>query len=121
MVDEAVVGDGVEPRGEPRARRVAAARLDDAQPHVLVELLGLAARADRAQHEPVQRALVLRVQGFERTGVASCIREHELFVGGRHASVVYLQGSGAKVALGKGLGSRRPYVGWRMPRATRLR
>src|SRR5688500_18562376 len=86
MVHEAVVCDRVKPRGEARLRRVTVARLDDAHPHVLEELLRHAALLHAAQHEAEKARAMAPVEGLEGAGVAIAVSEHELFVGALHAA-----------------------------------
>src|SRR5260221_8079226 len=95
VVHQAVVRDGVEPRGEFRLRRVAGAGLDGAHPDLLEKLFGLRPLLHRAQHEAEERTLVPGVERLESPGVAAGIGKHELFVGGRHAPGFY-SGDGAR-------------------------
>jgi hypothetical protein len=85
VIDEAVVRDRVEPGGEARLRRIAAACLDHAHPDVLEQLLGHAALLHAAQHEAEKARAVAPVEGLEGAGVAIAVSEHELFVGALHA------------------------------------
>jgi len=86
VVHEQIVRDGVEPGGEARLRRIAAARLDYADPDLLEQLLGGGPVPDGAQHEAINRAPVTLVKRLEGPGVAPAIGEHELFIRGFHFS-----------------------------------
>ena len=84
MVDQPVTGQRVEPGREPGLRLVPPARVDHAQPQVLVQFVGRRRVAPRMPQEvAVRAALVTRVQGFERACIASSIRMHQRLVGGR--------------------------------------
>jgi len=80
VIHQPVMGDGVQPCGELRLRRIARARFDDAHPHVLEDLVGFAPGFHRAQHEAEEPSLVASIKRLERPGIAASICKHELFV-----------------------------------------
>ena len=82
VVDQAVVGERVQPGREFGAGLVGSAHADQIHPHVLEKLLGDAGVAALAQQIAIDAALVPRIDRVERRGIAGGIGEHQVFVAG---------------------------------------
>ena len=80
VVDQAVVGDAVEPGGKLRQRLVVGAGVDDFQPDVLIELLGQARIAALVGQVAVEFVAVTGVERLECRRIAVAIGEHQAFV-----------------------------------------
>jgi hypothetical protein len=83
VVDQAMVGDAVEPGREAGQRLIVGAGGDDAQPDVLVKLLGNACVAALVREVAVKASAVAPEQRLERCGITIAVGEHEAFVARR--------------------------------------
>jgi hypothetical protein len=80
VVEQAVVGDAIEPGRELRQRFIAGTGVDDLEPDVLIKFLGQPRIAALVRQVAVEPGALTAVECFEGCHIAIAIGEHQAFV-----------------------------------------
>ena len=86
VINEAIMRDAVQKRGEFGRRTIPAPRLDDFAPNFLIQILGRIVMSGQTQQVAEQRVVVTLVQDAKRGNVTISVSEHEgrIFGGADH-------------------------------------